>query len=211
MWYARACDTTISKTLSSIAGQQARTTEGLQEELSGSWIMYCSTHPDSTIRFLASDMFLALHLDGSHLSETGSKSRTAGQFYLTNKDDKDTNNGAVLALSKIINHVMEIESLFYNCKDAIPLRLALEEMGHPQPKTTTVTDSSTAEGLINKTMTPNRAKTYDFTTNWLKCREAQRQFDIMWKKGKDNRADYHSKDHPPHVHKGGEYLYEPMS
>ena len=55
-------------------------------------------------------------------------------------------------------------------------------MGHPQPKTPAVTDNSTAEGLINKTMTPDRAKTYDFRTNWVKCREAQHHFDIIRKK-----------------------------
>ena len=86
-------------------------------------------------------------------------------------------------------------------------------MGHPQPKTPAVTDNSTAEDLINKTMTPNRAKTYDFRTNWVKCKEAQRQFGIIWKKGKNNRADYHSKDHLSHVYKEkrGEYLYAPKS
>ena len=54
---------------------------------------------------MASNMILALHSDGSHLSEVDSKSRAAGHFYLTNKDDKDTNNGAILTLSKIIKHV----------------------------------------------------------------------------------------------------------
>ena len=67
--------------------------------------------------------------------------------------------------------------LFYICKAAIPLRvivIALQEMGHPQPTNPVVTYHSTAEGLINKTMTPNRAKTYESRTNWLKCKEAQR-------------------------------------
>ena len=132
----------------------------------------------TTIRFMASDMKLALHSDGSHLSEADSKSRAAGHFYLTRNDGRDTNNGAILTLFKIIKHVMgsasetEVTSLFYNCKAAIPLRIALKEMGHPQPKTTVVTDNSTAEGLVNKTMTPNIAKTYDFRTNWVTCREA---------------------------------------
>ena len=76
----------------------------------------------------------------------------------------------------------EMTSLFYNCKAAIPLRISLEEMGHPQPKTPVVIDNSTAEGLVNKTMTTNRAKTYDLRTNWVKYREAQHQFDIRWKK-----------------------------
>ena len=208
----------MTKVLSSIAGRQAKATEKLEEEVK--WFLdYCSTHPDATIRFMASDMKLALHSDGSHLSEADSKSKAAGHFYLTNSDGRDTNNGAILTLSKIIKHVMgsasetEMASLFYNCKATISLRIALEEMGHPQPKTTVVTDNSTAEGLVNKTMTPNRAKTYDFRTNWVKCREAQHQFNIIWKKGKVNRADYHSKDHPPHVHKEkrGEYLYAPKS
>ena len=75
-------------------------------------------------------------------------------------------------------------------------------MGHPQPKTTVVTDNSTAEGLINKTTTPRRAKTYDQRTNCLKCREAQKQFNIIWKSGKVNRVDYHSKTHPVSVYQG---------
>ena len=146
----------MAKTLSSIAGRQAKATEKLEEEVK--WFLdYCSTHPDATIRFMASDMKLALHSDGSHLSEADSKSRAAGHFYLTNNDGRDTNNGAILTLSKIIKHV----------KAAIPLRIALEEMGHQQSRTTVVTDNSTAEGLVNKTMTPNRAKTYGWIERQL--------------------------------------------
>ena len=73
--------------------------------------------------------------------------------------------------------------------------------------TTAVTDNSTAEGLINKTMTPSRAKTYDQRTNWLKCREAQKQFNIIWKSGRLNRADYHSKTHPIQVYKNKRHDY----
>eukprot|EP00957_Ditylum_brightwellii_P026930 2035856-Ditylum_brightwellii.AAC.1 len=36
--------------------------------------------------------------------------------------------------------------------------------------------------------------------HWLKCREAQKQFIIKWKRGTVNRADYHSKHHPPIHH-----------
>ena len=59
-WYARAADTTMSKTLSSIAGRQAKATEKLEDEVK--WFLdYCSTHPDATIRFMVSNMKLALH------------------------------------------------------------------------------------------------------------------------------------------------------
>ena len=49
-------------------------------------------------------------------------------------------------------------------------------------------------------MIPKRAKNYDLRFNWLKCREAQKQFDWIWKPGKINRADYHSKKHPIKVY-----------
>ena len=89
----------MAKVLSSIAGRQAKAIEKLEDEVK--WFLdYCSTHPNATIRFVASEVIFALHSDGSHLSEAGSKSRAAGHFYLTNKDDKDTNNGAILVLSK---------------------------------------------------------------------------------------------------------------
>ena len=125
---------------------------------------------------------------------------------MTQKENRDINNGTILTLSKIIKHVMgsagesEIAALFYNCKAAIPLKIALQEMGHQQPATPTITDNSSAEGLLNKTMIPKRAKNYDLRFNWLKCREAQKQFDWIWKPGKINRADYHSKKHPIKVY-----------
>ena len=217
-WYARATDPTMAKTLSSIAGRQAAATENLGEEVKH-FMDYCATHPDAVVRFMASDMILALHSDASYLSEPGAKSRAGGHFYLKNKTDRDTNNGAVLALSKIIKHVMtsaseaEIAALFLNCKAAIPLRMALEEMGHPQPQTPAVTDNSSAEGLINKSMTPKRAKAHDVRFNWLKCREAQKQFDLVWRPGKINKADYHTKDHPPshHKEKRGDYVAAPAA
>jgi Fe-S cluster biosynthesis and repair protein YggX len=204
-WYSRSTDPTMAATLSQLAGRQAKATEQLKQEVH-QFLDYCSTHPNATVRFMASDMILAIHSDASHLSEPGSKSRAAGHFYVTQKDDRDINNGTILTLSKIIKHVMgsagesEIAALFYNCKAAIPLKIALQEMGHQQPATPTITDNSSAEGLLNKTMTPKRAKNYDLRFNWLKCREAQRQFDWIWKPGKVNRADYHSKKHPIKVY-----------
>jgi hypothetical protein len=51
-------------------------------------------------------MILAVHMDASYLSIAGGKSREAGHFYLTNQNDKNFNNGAVLTLSAIIKHVM---------------------------------------------------------------------------------------------------------
>ena len=200
-YYSRAVDPTMAATMSSIASRQSSATEKLEEEVK-QFLDYCATHPNAGVRFVASDMIMALHSDASYLSEPEAKSRAAGHFYLGMKNDEAFDNGAILTLSKIIKHVMssaseaETAALFYNCKAATPLRVTLQEMGHPQPKTPVTTDNSTAQGLINKTMIPKAAKSYDMRFNYLKCREAQRQFDFIWRRGRNTKADYHSKHHP---------------
>ena len=124
---------------------------------------YCSTHPDAVVRFMASEMILALHSDVSYQTEPCAKAGQEATFTSKTKPDRESNKGAILTLPKIIKHVMssaseaETAALFLNCKAAIPLRIAPEQMGHPQPKTPVVTDNSSAEGLINKTMIPKRA------------------------------------------------------
>ena len=130
-----------------------------------------------------------------YLSEPESKSRAAGHFFLGKQNNECFNNGAIMTLSKIIKHVMssaseaETASIFYNCKAALPLRVSLEEMGHEQPKEPVTTDNTTSHGLIKKTMIPKRTKSYNMRFNFLKCREAQNQFDLVWRKEKINRAD----------------------
>jgi hypothetical protein len=138
-------------------------------------------------------MVLALDTDGSYLSELHGKSRAAGYVYLTQKDKLDLHNGAIMVLSAIIKHVMasasktELAALFYGCKAAIPLRIALEEMGHPQPGPTPVTtDNSTAVGLTKKTMTPKASKSMDMQFRWLGSRRAQQMFTFLWAEGAKN-------------------------
>jgi hypothetical protein len=106
----------------------------------------------------------------------------------------------------------ELAALFYGCKAAIPLHVALEEMGHPQPGPTPMTtDNSTAIGLTQKTMTPKALKLMDMRFHWLCSQHAQQLFMYLWAKGAKNRADYLSKHHPPHYHLSirPRYVYEP--
>eukprot|EP00957_Ditylum_brightwellii_P007027 531819-Ditylum_brightwellii.AAC.1 len=94
-------------------------------------------------------MILTLHSDALYLSEKKTHSRTVGHFYLSNKDDKEFNNGAILMLSTIIRHVVasaseaDLAALFYNTREAVLLRVTLEEIRHKQPATTIVTDNNT--------------------------------------------------------------------
>jgi hypothetical protein len=137
-----------------------------------------------------------------------------GTFYLINQNDEDFNNGAILTPSSIIKHVMssaseaELAALYYRCKQAAPIRVTLEEMGHPQPAPTPVTtDDITAQGLTLGTMTPKASKLNNQWFNWLKCRNAQRQFKYLWQKGILNRADYASKHHPARHHQNVRPFY----
>ena len=213
LYYGRAVDSTLLTALSAIAARQSNGTQAVAEACH-QLLDYVATHPNAGIRYHACDMILAVHTDASYLSELGGKSRAAGHFYLTNKNDEDFNNGAILTLSSIIKHVMssaseaELAALYYGCKQAAPIRVTLEEMGHPQPAPTPVTtDNITAQGLTMGTMTPKASKSNDQRFNWLKCRNAQRQFKYLWRKGILNRADYTSKHHPARHHQNVRKFY----
>ena len=206
LFFGRAVDPTLAAALSAIASRQNNGTVALMQATT-QLLDYVATHPNPSIRYLASDMILALDTDGSYLSELNGRSRAAAYMFLTKKDDPTFHNGAVLVLSAIVKHVMasasetEIAALFYGCKQAIPLRTTLEEMGHPQPGPTPVTtDNSTAIGLTHETMTPRASKSMDMRFQWLKCRRAQSLFRYLWEKGANNRADYPSKHHPAKHH-----------
>jgi hypothetical protein len=206
LYYSRAVDPTLAAALSTIASQQTNGTQAVLDACK-QLLDYVASHPNASIRYCASDMILALDTDGSYLSEPEGKSRAAAYCYLTKQNDPDFHNGAVLVLSAIIKHVMasasetELAALFYGCKEAIPLRTTLEEMGHPQPGPTPVTtDNTTAVGLTLNTMAPKASKSMDMRFQWLKCRRAQSLFRYLWAKGVKNRADYPSKHHPAAHH-----------
>jgi hypothetical protein len=178
LYYGRAVDSTLLTALSAIAARQSNGTQAVAEACH-QLLDYVATHPNAGIRYQACDMILPVHTDASYLSELGGKSRAAGHFYLINQNDEDFNNGAILTLSSIIKYVMssaseaELAALYYGCKQAAPIRVTLEEMGHPQPAPTPVTTNNiTAQGLTMGTMTPKASKSNDQRFNWLKCRNA---------------------------------------
>ena len=170
--------------MSSITSRQSKGTENLEKEVK-QFLDYCATHPNAGVRFVASNMMLALHSDASYLSETESKIRAAGHFFLGKQNNESFNNRAIMTLSKIIKHVMssaskaETAAIFYNCKSALPLRVSLEEMGHKKQKTPVTTDNTTACGLIKKTMLPKRAKSYDMRFNFLFSKLVQIGFVLL--------------------------------
>jgi len=102
----------------------------------------------------------------------------------------------------------ELGALFINAKEAVYLQQILMEMGHPQPKTPIQTDNTTAEGVISNKIQPKHTKAMDMQFHWLRDREAQGQFNIYWRPGSTNLADYFTKHHVPahHVNVRAEFL-----
>jgi hypothetical protein len=74
--------------------------------------------------------------------------------------------------------------LYMDAKEAVPMRITLEELDHPQPATPIRTDSSTADGIMNKTVNQKQSQSMDMRFNWLQDRVEQGQFRIFLAPGK---------------------------
>ena len=68
-------------------------------------------------------------------------------------------------------------------------------MGHPQKVTKIVTDNSTAEGILNKTYKKIRSKAIDMQYYWVRDRIGQKKFNVIWRPGIENLANYFAKHH----------------
>ena len=94
----------------------------------------------------------------------------------------------------------EIGATFLATKEAVPLRVALEEMGHPHPPTLMQADYSTSIIFVNNTIKRKQSKAIDMQFHWVKDRVKQGQFTIYWVPGRNNIADYGTKHHPASHH-----------
>ena len=90
------------------------------------------------------------------------------------------NNGAVLNIAHIIKHVMssateaELTALYIMAREAVYIRIILEEMGHKQPPTPLQTDNSMVDTVCNGKNQPKRTKAMDMRFHWLRDRECQK-------------------------------------
>jgi hypothetical protein len=227
LFYARAVDSTMLPAIGTLASQQAHGTKATLKALT-QLLNYCATHPDATIRYVASDMALHVASDASYLSAPKARSRASGYHFLSNlprdptkppvaTDPPPPSNGAINIVCKIMREVLasateaELAAVYLNSKEVCPIRICLEELGHPQPPTPIQTDNSTAAGIANDTVKQKRSKAIDMRFYWIRDRVRQGHFHVYWRKGSLNRADYFSKHHPATHHQQirSSYLYSP--
>ena len=156
--------------LGTLATQQSKPTKSLCNDIT--WFLnYAASHPQAKICFSASDMILHIASDGSYLSESKSRSRVGGIFYLSSKlpqhnqapDCNHPFNDPFHVVAKILKMITssaketEVTATFYNAKEALPFRATLSEMGHPQPPTPMEVDNETAIGFLKITMKQKRS------------------------------------------------------
>ena len=113
LYYAIAVDPTMLVALGDLSSEQTKATADTWDRVT--WLLdYAHTHPDATIRYVASDMWLHVHSDASYLSVIRARSRAGGHFTLSDKPKNPiptptptpTPNGPIHVTCKIMGNVL---------------------------------------------------------------------------------------------------------
>jgi hypothetical protein len=86
LYYARAVDPTLIMPINVSASEQTQATSYTADKVI-KLLNYCNTHPETKIRYDASDMILHIHSDASYLLKREAKSRRGGFFYMGSNYD----------------------------------------------------------------------------------------------------------------------------
>ena len=205
LYYAIALDCTFLQACATIATTSAKPTQNTMDEVHR-LLAYAHSNSNSQLVFHASGMILKAQSDSSYLTRPGAKSVAGGIWYLGG-DDPTIINGAIDVLSKTLDVVTasagesEYGSLFIVGQRSCPHRNALEDLGYPQPATQIIVDNAFAKGLANDEIKAKRSKAIDMRFHWIRDRVRQGQFEVIWKPGKDNLADFFTKAQPVWRHK----------
>lgn len=198
LFYARAIDNTMLTAVNHVSSDQAKPT---QQVLSAAHriMQYAAAYPCHKLVYKACDMVLYIQSDASYLSRSNARSVAGGLLYCSNNDDTETINGAILAVSCIIPTVCsavseaEYAACFINAQHGVWLRTILQALGYKQPVTQLLCDNRCAVGIANDNIKVKRSKAIDMRYHWVRDRIRQGIFNVYWRKGTDNLADFFTK------------------
>ena len=120
-----------------------------------------------------------IEFDTSYLVLPHTRSIGAEYFYLS---DKITNTSTPPLPNMNVSFLTECQTLKYaipsatevevgtvhnNDNAAIPIRIALDEMGQPQGPTPLKKDNNTAESFFNNKICKKRSKSFDMRFHWM--------------------------------------------
>ena len=206
LYYARVIDYTMLTVLNEIASEQAYATQRVAEA-ADKLLAYARKFPNHAIEFKACDMHLHMQSDASYLSRSNARSVSGGIFYLGNIDAPTDINGATCAHSSIIPGVptaateAEYCALFMNGKHGMYLRTVLYNLGYPQSATTILCDNACATGIACDTVKAKRSKSIDMRWHWIRNAVREGIYNVVWRKGAYNLADFFTKVLPVSQHK----------
>ena len=206
LYYALALDCTFLPACADIATTSAKPTQKTMDQINR-LLGYAQLNPHNELVFRASDMILRAQNDSSYLTRPGAKSVAGGIWYLGYENDDTKLNGAIDVLSKTIDVVTasagesEYGTLFMVAQKSCPHRNTLDDIGYPQPPTQIIVDNEFAKGLANDQIKAKRSKAIDMRFHFVRDRVRQKQFEVIWKPGKDNLADFFTKAQPVWRHK----------
>ena len=169
LYYGRAIDYTILPALNEIVSEQASPPQKTQEN-SQRLMDYVSTHSNDFIRHYLGDMVLYIDSDAAYLVAPKARSRIAGYFHLSNHPTNNTKsklNDTVYVECKTLRHVVsfvadeETAGVFRNAQMALPIRIVLQALNHPQPPTLIKTYNFTTNGFMHDNIHQRRSKSWD--------------------------------------------------
>ena len=140
-------------------------------------------------------MVIHIHSESSYLSAPKARIRDGGHFFFYSHSPdtaKCTLNGPIHVIAEILRNVMgssaeaEIGASHTNGQEAIPIRTALKEMGHPQQRIPMQVDNTTAVRFPNSTIKQKSSKAIDMRFYWIQDRTKQGQFVIYFWHGSQN-------------------------
>lgn len=205
LFYARAIDSTMLPAVTALSSEQTKPTAKVMASALR-LLDYAAAYPDNALVFHACDMILFNQSDATFLSLSGARSKAGGIFYCGNRDQFDVVNGAIHALSIIIDVVTgsvaesEYGSMFINGQIGHWLRVILEDLGYPQPPTLILCDNETAVKIANNSCKAKKSKSMDMRFHWIRDRVKQGQFIVRWRAGAHNLADFFTKPLPVSEH-----------
>jgi hypothetical protein len=204
LFYARAVDSLMLTAINNLSSQQSHATANTMTA-ARRLLAYAASHPNAELIFTASDMILHVQSDAAYLARPDSQSLAGGLHYLGIPDPTFI-NGAIHNLCATIPAVVssageaEYGALFMNAQQAEYERTILTALGHPQPPTTILTDNDFAQGLANDSIKQKCSKAILMRYHWVRDRVRLNHFNILWRKGELNLADFFTKPLPVHQH-----------
>ena len=147
-------DSTLQCPTSAIASQTAVPMEDTMKH-SVQLLGYIAIQEEVVLTYNASDTKLAVHSDARYLSGPKARSRAGGPFFLSGETLTPGNNGTVRNIAHIVKHIMSsateagLAGLYIMAREAVYIRILLEEIGHKQPPTPLQTENLMADAVCN--------------------------------------------------------------